>query len=113
MPSSLRPARLLLLGALGLGGCVRLGPDFQSPGEAWVEQWHSPAIEQSSQQRPGPDIREWWRVFDDPVLDRLIEQAAAQNLSLLSAAVQILQARAQLGIAVGNQYPQTQNESKS
>ena len=108
MPPSLRPARLLLLGALGLSGCVRLGPDFQPPGEAWVEQWHSPAIEQSSQQRPGPDIREWWRVFADPVLDHLIAEADAHNASLKIAGLRVMEARAQLGIAQSGRYPQLQ-----
>lgn len=108
MPPSLRPGRLLLLGALGLSGCVRLGPDFQPPGEAWVEQWHSPAIEQASLQRAGPDIREWWRVFDDPLLDRLIAEADAHNASLKIAGVRVMEARAQLGIAQSGRYPQLQ-----
>lgn len=108
MSPSLRPGRLLLLGALGLGGCVRLGPDFSPPGEAWVEQWHSPAIEQASQQRAGPDIREWWRVFDDPLLDRLIAEADAHNSSLKIAGLRVMEARAQLGIAESGRYPQLQ-----
>lgn len=108
MPRSLRPGRLLLLGALGLSGCVRLGPDFQPPGETWIEQWHSPAIEQVSQQRTGPDIREWWRVFDDPLLDRLIAEADAHNASLKIAGLRVMEARAQLGIAQSGRYPQLQ-----
>ena len=108
MSPSLRPGRLILLGALGLSGCVRLGPDFQPPGEAWVEQWHSPAIVQASQQRAGPDIREWWRVFDDPLLDRLIAEADAHNASLRIAGLRVMEARAQLGIAQSGRYPQLQ-----
>ena len=52
--------------------------------------------------------QQWWTVFDDDVLDRLIETAYQQNLSLLSAGVRVLQARAQLAVAVGQFYPQTQ-----
>ena len=48
MSSPARMSRLLLLcGALGLGGCVRLGPDFQSPTQAWVEHWNTQALELS------------------------------------------------------------------
>lgn len=108
MPPSRFPGRLLLLCALGLSGCVRLGPNFSPPGEAWVDQWHSPAIEQASQQRSGPDIREWWRVFDDPLLDRLIAEADAHNSSLKIAGLRVMEARAQLGIAQSGRYPQLQ-----
>ena len=54
------------------------------------------------------DYRDWWRSFDDPVLDKLIQTAYQQNLPLHIAGVRVLGARAQLGIAVGELYPQTQ-----
>lgn len=101
-------ARLLLVGLAGLSGCVRLGPDFQPPGEAWLDDWRSPAIEQASQQVARPDIRAWWRVFDDPVLDRLIAEADAGNASLRIAGLRVMEARAQLGIARSGRYPQLQ-----
>src|SRR5262249_38462751 len=41
-------------------------------------------------------------------VDRLIERASRENLSIRIAAVRVLQARAQLGIAIGEIYPQTQ-----
>ena len=47
----------------------------------------------------------WWTVFDDDVIDRLIETAYRQNLPLLSAGARVLQARAQLAVAVGQFYP--------
>src|ERR1700745_3051642 len=50
----------------------------------------------------------WWRLFHDPVVDRLIALAYEQNLTLLSAGTKVLQARAALGIAIGEFYPQTQ-----
>ena len=43
------------------------------------------------------------------MLDRLIESARRQNLSLREAGFRVLQARAQLAIATGNLFPQTQN----
>ena len=74
MPSSatllIGPRQLLILGILGLSGCVRLGPDFQAPGQAWSRLWSSPALERASQRERSPDLREWWQVFNDPVLDR-------------------------------------------
>jgi len=54
------------------------------------------------------EYRDWWRVFHDPILDRLIDIAYSQNLTLLSAGTKVLQARAALGIAIGEFYPQQQ-----
>src|SRR5207244_1895460 len=54
------------------------------------------------------DLSKWWTVFKDPVLDALIGNAYLQNLSLRQAGFRILQARAQLGISLGQLFPQTQ-----
>ncbi|XHF38545.1 TolC family protein [Metapseudomonas boanensis] len=108
MPSSPVPMRILLFGALGLSGCVQLGPDFQSPREGWIEHWNSPAIEQASLQHPQPDFRQWWQVFADPTLDALIAEADANNPSLETAGLRVVEARAQLGIALSGRYPQLQ-----
>ncbi len=59
--------------------------------------------------RDGDDLSQWWTVFNDPVLDNLICCAYHQNLTLREAGCRILEARAQLGIAVGELFPQTQN----
>lgn len=116
MSPSFRRGRLfligvLLMGGVGLSGCVRLGPDFQPPREAWIEHWNSPALEQASQQHLQPDIRQWWQVFADPVLDRLIAQADAHNSNLKIAGLRVMEARAQLGIAQSGRYPQLQQAS--
>jgi NodT family efflux transporter outer membrane factor (OMF) lipoprotein len=47
-------------------------------------------------------------VFNDPTLDSLVQLAYHQNLPLQIAGLRILEARALLGIAVGNRYPQLQ-----
>ena len=58
---------------------------------------------------PGPsEYKDWWRAFNDPILDSLIERAYRDNLSLRIAGVRVLEARAQLGIAIGGWYPQIQ-----
>lgn len=105
------PATLLVFTGLGLVGCLRLGPDFQAPGEAWVEHWSTPALEQASRQAGQPDSDLWWNVFADPLLDRLIAQADVDNPTLRIAGLRVLQARAQLGIAYSGRYPQVQQAS--
>ena len=50
-------------------------------------------------------------MFRDPTLNRLVETAYEQNLPVRIAGLRILEARAQLGVAIGNMYPQTQEGS--
>jgi NodT family efflux transporter outer membrane factor (OMF) lipoprotein len=92
---------------LFLMGCTKVGPDFHPP-EAfvspdWVEAG-DPRVKRGSE----AEYRDWWQVFDDPALNRLIDQAYRENLPLRIAGLRVLEARAQLGIAVGELYPQTQ-----
>jgi hypothetical protein len=101
---------VLFLGlALFGSGCTKLGPDFSTPPvpepESWIES-DNPKLKSEP-----ADIDTWWTVFDDPVLNRLIEIATGENLSLQVAGIRILEARARLGIAVGDQYPQVQEAS--
>jgi NodT family efflux transporter outer membrane factor (OMF) lipoprotein len=83
-----------------------LGPDYSRPTAAVADRWLDGDDPRLHTQEG--DYRDWWRVFEDPTLDALIEEAYGQNLSLRIAATRILQARARLGIAVGNFFPQLQ-----
>src|SRR5262245_31319219 len=48
----------------------------------------------------------WWEVFGDPALQRLVRWALEGNYNLQSAVASIEQARAQVGIAAADLYPQ-------
>ena len=91
---------------LFLAGCAKVGPDFVRPEANVSPNW----LEAQDRRINGGavDYRAWWRVFDDPVLDRLTDTAYRQNLSLRIAGVRVLEARAQLGIAIGGLFPQNQ-----
>jgi NodT family efflux transporter outer membrane factor (OMF) lipoprotein len=97
--------------AVGISGCVRLGPDFEPPREGWVDTWNSPALDQVTRSSEQPDLRKWWSVFNDPVLDRLIADADANNTDIRIAGLRVMEARAQLGIAQSGRYPQLQQVS--
>jgi NodT family efflux transporter outer membrane factor (OMF) lipoprotein len=105
----------LMLLCLGVSGCAlprwaengfKLGPDYETPfaavGNEWIENADPRVISQP------PRHAEWWKVFNDPELDALIERAYRQNLTLREAGLRVLQARAQRAIVVGNLFPQTQ-----
>ena len=96
---------LFLAATLG-SGCTMVGPDFVRPEADVAADWQEA-------QSPGLDAAaaehgEWWTAFGDPVLDQLIQTAYRQNLPLQIAGLRILEARAQLGVAVGGLYPQEQ-----
>jgi NodT family efflux transporter outer membrane factor (OMF) lipoprotein len=54
------------------------------------------------------DDSHWWTVFKDPVLNDLVQSAYSENLTLREAGFRVLQARASLGISVGELFPQNQ-----
>jgi outer membrane protein TolC len=93
--------------AVLVSGCTTLGPEFKTPESDVQEEWLDAQSPEFKPEAP-PDDGRWWTVFRDPVLDRLIEVAYQQNLTLKQAGLRILEARAQLGIAVGSLYPQQQ-----
>lgn len=103
------PWILMTLAAAVLAGpgCVMVGPEYEEPPAPLESNWldyEDPRLDTTSPLAP-----EWWRTaFSDPSLDRLIEIAVADNLTLRSAGLRVMQARQQFAIAVGSQYPQQQ-----
>jgi NodT family efflux transporter outer membrane factor (OMF) lipoprotein len=91
---------------LFISGCVKVGPNFTSPKAPLADSWQESGNSQFTT-KPDQNV-DWWSVFNDPDLSRLIEEAYQQNLTLQIAGLRILEARAQLGIATGNLYPQQQ-----
>ena len=107
---SCTPTALILVLALLAEGCL-IGPDFKAPpalvADKWVEQGNKAVDSRAS------EYRDWWEVFSDPRLTRLIQLAYQQNLTLQTAGARVLEARAQLGIAIGEFYPQQQQVGAS
>ena len=85
-----------LLGILlALGGCS-VGPKFTKPEAAVPKNWLDPKVAPQSATNTL-----WWKVFEDPTLDHLIELAYHQNLTLQIAGLRIMEARAALGVVTG------------
>ncbi|KPJ79850.1 MAG: hypothetical protein AMJ58_10530 [Gammaproteobacteria bacterium SG8_30] len=99
--------RLFVVGvaSLVLTACV-VGPEFVRPEAPVPFAWTQEGADGLATQPP--QLKEWWRVFEDPVLDELVDTARRNNNTLEIAGLRVLEARAQLGIAVGSQYPQAQ-----
>jgi NodT family efflux transporter outer membrane factor (OMF) lipoprotein len=64
--------------------------------------------------RPAPaaPVDAWWRGFNDPILDRMVDRALAQNLDLAQAAARVTQARAGLGAATAALLPSASVEAR-
>ncbi len=93
--------------------CTTVGPDFEEPEVAWLSDWQSDLYDPLGDQQKQSDIdlRFWWHLFDDPVLNGLIETAWVENPSLRIAGLRVLESRALSGIAQSNLYPQGQQIS--
>lgn len=107
---------MLTLGSLALlvsllAGCLKVGPDFSRPDpaltQAWLEAQNTRILSEQ------PLTKQWWKVFGDPRLESLVLDSYEQNLDLRTAGLRVLEARAQLAVAVGSLYPQTQQISAS
>src|SRR4051794_123863 len=87
-------------------GC-KVGPNYMRPAAPVESAWIDDANPHAKSHSQPPEA--WWTVFNDPALNSLIQTAHQQNLTLRQAGTRILEARAQLGIARGELFPQTQN----
>jgi NodT family efflux transporter outer membrane factor (OMF) lipoprotein len=100
----MRPA-WLTMAALALSGCA-LGPDYRPPvpptGAAAPLVSVNPTLETPAEP---PDA--WWRLYKDPLLDRLVTEAFAANRDLAAAQANLGVSRAALEAARDGRYPQT------
>lgn len=104
---------VLLMCTVGCGGLrcwwqngKMLGPNYGRPvvpvAADWIEAGDQSVVIQQE------EMADWWRVFNDPTLDELIQAAYQQNLSLRVAGLRVLEARAQRNITAANLFPQSQ-----
>jgi NodT family efflux transporter outer membrane factor (OMF) lipoprotein len=103
-------------GMLSLSGCTSLcdyvhngfkvGPDYCPAAAPVAQHWIDEGDRRVRTDSEGLD--RWWTVFNDPVLDNLVDCAYRQNLTLREAGFRVLEARALWGIAAGRLFPQSQ-----
>ena len=83
--------------AMLLAGCT-VGPSYSRPEVDLPKDY---GVAQASV--PAPE--RWWAMFNDPVLDRLVDEALAASHNLRAAAERIEQSRAQFAITRADQLP--------
>ena len=94
-----------LAAAAALAACAAVGPDYRQPPEALASQ---PAAGKPFAEAPAnaaPLPAHWWRLYHDPLLDKLVEQALAHNTDLRQAVANLERERAIEDETTGARYP--------
>ncbi len=87
---------VLVLAASVLAGCAVVGPNYQRPAPALDAGFVNAGTGSTNSQPVAPDIAQFWRGFNDPQLDTLIERALASNGDVRVAQARLQEARANL-----------------
>lgn len=96
-------AGLICCAAMLLAGCAA-GPNYQRPNVPVVAS--GPFVDPGTTAVSRADAEgQWWRLFHDPVLDRLVLEALAHNTSVRIAAGNLRRARAVLSEARVQRLP--------
>jgi outer membrane protein, multidrug efflux system len=92
-----------LLVLLLLCGCT-VGPNYKRPDVTVPGQYRGATPTSNSQGQPFGEMQ-WESVFQDQVLQALVNEALKNNYDIQIAATRILEANANLGIVRANQFP--------
>lgn len=84
----------------------KVGTNYKRPAAPVADEWIDSQSLRISSERG--DYRDWWTVFNDPVLNRLVQTAYSQNITLREAGFRVAEAQAQRGVVAGNLFPQVQ-----
>jgi NodT family efflux transporter outer membrane factor (OMF) lipoprotein len=103
--SAARAWQTVSLAATLLGGCT-VGPRYvpPAPPAPATPTFASATPDTVSADQPPPN---WWRLYDTPAIDQLVQQALVHNKNLLVAAGNLAQARGALSLARAGLYPST------
>jgi outer membrane protein, multidrug efflux system len=93
----MRKSLLLLLLCASAAGCA-LQPRYQRPPVELPAAWRETAPEAVLDGK-------WWRLYADPALDRMVEEALAHNTDLAAAVARVDEARGLLGETGSRRYP--------
>jgi len=91
----------------GLNGCFKVGPDYKKPEITTPATWRQDILASDPTLFPEPaKVKRWWEIFNDPILNQLIEEADKNNYDIRIAIARVEEAWAQIGVVSGQQMPQ-------
>lgn len=98
-----------LMSAFVLSGCA-IGPDYKRPDvdfpEFYIKDAKTAAIDTSLPSEVEAIASDWWRNFNDPILDEMVTSALTYNQDLVQASARVDEAAAQARIARNALLPQ-------
>jgi multidrug efflux system outer membrane protein len=92
---------LVLITALSVVGCAAVGPDYQRPEVPVPAQWRLADGEGTAIANAG-----WWKQFQDPALDQLVDTALHENKDLKIASARIEEYLGRYAFTRADQFPQ-------
>ncbi|SIN69596.1 efflux transporter, outer membrane factor (OMF) lipoprotein, NodT family [Parasphingorhabdus marina DSM 22363] len=96
------PLMAILPALLATSGCISMAPDSAGPGIAAEVPASFPGADQAGVYDPAG----WWTAFEDPVLNRLLNEALDRNLDIAEARARLQAAEAQARISKSGLFPQ-------
>ncbi|MGA2189934.1 MAG: efflux transporter outer membrane subunit [Steroidobacteraceae bacterium] len=89
-----------------LPAACRVGPNYHAP--APPSGAEAPLVSlNTAAETPAPPPDAWWRLYNDPRLDALVQEALQANRTLAAADANFAAARAVLSAVHANRYPST------
>ncbi|HBG74800.1 MAG TPA: hypothetical protein DDW79_04990 [Anaerolineae bacterium] len=89
-------------------GCA-VGPNYRPPKVSVPESWGE--SQKNAAFNHADPIVQWWKTFNDPVLDSLITHAVESNLDLRVAEARIREARFQSGVVSSELWPSVETSA--
>ncbi|MEQ8250184.1 MAG: efflux transporter outer membrane subunit [Oceanibaculum nanhaiense] len=103
---------VILLASAVLAGCT-VGPDYSRPEVPISAAYKHEAGWRSLSSVEAPPSGDWWAIYGDPELDRLMRTTAGSNLSVAQAEARYRQALAQLRVSRAGALPQVQGNASA
>lgn len=103
-PNAPRAIVTALMGATLLSACA-VGPDYKRPNLDLPKSLTATSTKPSNASAEAVQWLSWWKSFNDPVLNQLLDEALANNQDLQIAMARIDDAKASAGIALSNRFP--------
>ena len=99
----MRTVCAVTIAAAFAAGCAGFAPEYKRPEAELPAAW---GVSGGASAAPLAKGDRWWSVYNDAVLERLIDEALAGNANLLIAAARVEEARGVLGVSDTERQPQ-------
>jgi len=86
-------------------GCVVVGPDYKRPEIKVPEKFKAIEQQDTSEETLALKDEPWWSIYDDEILDALLQKIELKNYSVQAAFAQVQQSRSLTDIAKAGESP--------